>query len=78
VSIDVKEAQVKFFTPDASWTWYLVKAIEEEFGTFSLSELQSVRGKLGLPVKRDKFFKPTLHAPHWPIIRNVWRSTRTD
>jgi hypothetical protein len=64
-------AQVKFFTPDSSWTWYavefdgkdvfwgLVKGIEEEFGTFSLAELQSMRGKLGLPVERDRFFKPT-------------------
>ena len=64
-------AQVKFFTPDSGWTWYAVEfdgedifwgwvqGIEEEFGTFSLSELQSVRGKLGLPVERDKFFEPT-------------------
>jgi hypothetical protein len=64
-------AQVKFFTPDSGWTWYgvefdgtdvfwgWVQGIEEEFGTFSLSELQSVRGKLGLPVERDKCFEPT-------------------
>jgi DUF2958 family protein len=64
-------AQVKFFTPDSSWTWYAVEfdgedifwgwvqGIEEECGTFSLSELQSVRGKLGLPVERDRFFRPT-------------------
>jgi hypothetical protein len=64
-------AQVKFFTPDSGWTWYgvefdgtdvfwgWVQGVEEEFGTFSLSELQSVRGTLGLPVERDKFFEPT-------------------
>ena len=69
--LEEKIAQVKFFTPDSSWTWYAVEfdgedifwgwvqGIEEEFGTFSLSELQSVRGKLGLPVERDKFFEPT-------------------
>jgi hypothetical protein len=69
--LEEKIAQVKFFTPDSSWTWYavefdgedifwgLVHGFEEEFGTFSLSELQSVRGKLGLPVERDKFFEPT-------------------
>jgi hypothetical protein len=64
-------AQVKFFTPDSSWTWYatefdgkdtffgLADGFEKELGYFSLSELQSVRGKLGLPVERDKFFEPT-------------------
>jgi len=69
--LDEMIAQVKFFTPDSSWTWYavefdgedifwgLVQGFEEEFGTFSLSELESVRGKLGLPVERDKFFRPT-------------------
>lgn len=62
--------QCKFFTPDSSWTWYaiefdgtdtffgLVDGFEEELGYFSLSELQSVRGKLGLPIERDRYFKP--------------------
>jgi len=31
----------------------------DEWGTFSLNELQSVRGKLGLGLERDKWFKPT-------------------
>lgn len=65
-------AQVKFFTPDSSWTWYatefdgkdmffgLVMGFEKELGYFSLSELQKVRGKLGLPIERDKFFEPTI------------------
>jgi DUF2958 family protein len=64
-------AIVKFFTPDSSWTWYasefdgddlffgLAVGVEPELGYFSLSELQTVRGKLGLPVERDRFFKPT-------------------
>ena len=64
-------AQVKFFTPDSSWTWYasefdgkdiffgLVIGHYKEYGTFSLSELQSVRGALGLPVERDLHFEPT-------------------
>ncbi len=62
--------QVKFFTPDAQWSWYAieydqkdiffgyVKGLENELGTFSLSELKEVRGGMGLPVERDKFFKP--------------------
>ena len=64
-------AQVKFFTPDAGWTWYATEfdgkdtffgyviGVEKEFGAFSLTELKSIRGKLGLSVERDRFFKPT-------------------
>jgi hypothetical protein len=64
-------AMVKFFTPDSSWTWYasefdgedvffgLAVGIEPELGYFRLSELQSVRGRLGLPVERDRYFEPT-------------------
>ena len=63
-------AVVKFFYPDFHWTWYasefdgemfcgLVVGFEPELGYFSLSELESVRGKLGLPVERDKLFTPT-------------------
>ncbi len=63
-------ALVKFFTPDSSWTWYasefegediffgLVIGLAIEFGYFSLSELQSVTGPLGLPIERDLFFEP--------------------
>jgi len=61
---------VKYFTPDSSWTWYgceydgkdtffgLVDGHEKELGYFSLSELQSLRGPLGLPVERDLWWKP--------------------
>jgi hypothetical protein len=64
-------AVVKFFTPDSSWTWYvsefdgddlffgLAVGLEPELGYFRLSELQTVRGTLGLPVERDKYFEPT-------------------
>ena len=64
-------ARVKFFTPDAGWTWYasefdgedlffgLAVGFEPELGYFSLKELGQVRGKLGLPVERDKWFRPT-------------------
>ncbi len=57
---------VKFFTPDASWTWYaieydpetrtffgLVDGLERELGYFNLDELESLRGPLGLSVERD-------------------------
>ena len=63
-------APVKFFTPDAGWTWYasefdgddiffgLVSGIEVELGYFSLSELKSVKGPLGLPIERDLHYEP--------------------
>ena len=63
-------ALVKFFTPDSNWTWYasefdgedlffgLVSGLEVELGYFSLSELQSVKGPLGLPIERDLYYKP--------------------
>ncbi len=58
-------AYVKFFTPDSGWTWYatefdgedtffgLACGFEKELGYFSLSELESVRGPMGLPIERD-------------------------
>src|SRR3954468_7815512 len=64
-------AIVKFFTPDANWTWYasefdgedlffgLAVGFEPELGYFSLRELSQMRGKLGLPVERDISFVPT-------------------
>jgi hypothetical protein len=62
---------VKLFTPDAQCTWLLTELDsddlafglcdlgmgEPELGYVSLVELQSVRGKLGLPVERDLHFE---------------------
>ena len=67
-------APIKYFTPDAGWTWYptefdgtdtffgLVSGFDVELGYFSLSELESVRGGLRLPVERDLYYKPTTLA----------------
>jgi len=67
--LDAK-ALVKFFTPDSNWTWYasefdgediffgLVSGFELELGYFSLSELENVRGPLGLPIERDFYYEP--------------------
>ena len=65
-------ALVKFFTPDSSWTWYateydpvermffgLVDGLEKELGYFSLDELESIKGPLGLSIERDIYFEPT-------------------
>src|SRR5574341_609163 len=63
-------APVKFFTPDSNWTWYptefdgsdllfgLVSGFEVELGYFSVGELESVRGPLGLPLERDLYYEP--------------------
>ena len=60
----------KFFTPDGQWTWYateydpetreffgLVDGFEAELGYFSLGELESARGPLGLAIERDLHWK---------------------
>ena len=61
---------VKFFTPWSNWTWYatefdgtdtffgLVYGLEQEWGYFSLSELENVRGPYGLRIERDIYFRP--------------------
>jgi hypothetical protein len=36
----------------------LVSGVEVELGYFSLSELSGIRGRLGLPVERDRYFQP--------------------
>ena len=63
-------AQVKFFTPDSSFTFWatefdqedtffgLVDGLDKELGYFSLSELESIRGPMGLPIERDLYFDP--------------------
>ena len=63
-------AVAKFFTPASNWTWYateldgedrffgLVDGFDKELGYFSLSELASSRGPLGLPIERDRWFSP--------------------
>ena len=68
--------QIKLFTPDAQWTWYIieiskedkstcygyVQGFESELGYFSLKEVESIKGALGLGVERDLSFKPTALA----------------
>ena len=64
----------KFFTPDSNWTWYVTEGsaeeedyrffgyvcgMENEWGYFVLSELESARGPLGLPIERDLYFTPS-------------------
>ncbi|MGK9166722.1 DUF2958 domain-containing protein [Inquilinus limosus] len=64
---------VKLFTPDAGATWLLTELDPAdpdlgfglcdlglgfpELGSVRLSEITAVRGRLGLPVERDRFFR---------------------
>jgi hypothetical protein len=66
---------VKLFTPDAVCTWLLTELDPDdpdiafglcdlgmgfpELGSVSISEIEGVRGKLGLRVGRDLHFAPT-------------------
>jgi len=64
---------VKLFTPDSNWTWYIiefskadaktcygyVQGLESELGYFTLEELETVHGPLGLAIERDRSFTPT-------------------
>jgi hypothetical protein len=62
----------KFFLTGTGWSWYVTEGgaqdddflffgfvigMESEFGYFLLSELESVRNRLGLPVERDLAFR---------------------
>ena len=66
---------VKLFTPDGAATWLLTELDPEdpdiafglcdlgmgfpELGSVSIAELETVRGKLGLAVERDRHFEAT-------------------
>jgi hypothetical protein len=62
---------VKFFCPWNNWTWYAyeydpkdhlffgyVQGIENEVGYFSLEEMESVTGPMGLKIERDLHWEP--------------------
>lgn len=66
------QVHAKFFTPDSNWTWFVTEGEsdeddfrffgyvighEQEWGYFLLSELESARGPLNLPIERDLYFK---------------------
>ena len=63
---------VKLFTPDSNWNWYIiefskadrstcygyVQGLDSELGYFTLEELDSIHGPLGLAIERDLSFTP--------------------
>jgi hypothetical protein len=71
----------KFFDPVGSWTWYamnqdpadpsylwgIVKGFDIEAGSFSLTELESIKRPFGLGIERDLSFEPR------PAL-DVWRA----
>jgi hypothetical protein len=75
-------AYIKLFLD--GWTWYItelsidnnicfgyvISPFESELGYFSLNEIKSIKGSLGLSVERDISFKPTALA----IIRKAKKS----
>ena len=79
----------KFFTPDSNWTWFVTEGSDEEddfrffgyvigfeaeWGYFMLSELESARGPLGLPIERDLYFEP---GP-WSEVEARYRRERGE
>jgi hypothetical protein len=64
--------RVKFFDPCGYYTWYVqdwdgsdicfgyVVGDYPEWGSFSLSELASVKGRMGIGIEVDTGFRPTL------------------
>lgn len=79
-----QDVVAKFFDPTGSWTWYLmnqdpqdpdylwgiVKGFEVEIGSFSLSELQAIRGRFGLGIERDLYFTPRPASEVWESLIN--------
>ncbi len=65
---------VKFFDPSGSFTWFATEfdptagrffgkvfsshCTEGECGYFMLAELEGIKGRMGLGIERDRYFKP--------------------
>ena len=75
---------VKLFTPDSNWTWYIielskndtntcygyVQGIESELGYFTLEELETLHGPLGLAIERDMLFRPTSFSKIKKVVQD--------
>jgi len=71
---DLKDplCHVKLSTPDSNWSWFIIeisqedknlcygyiKGLESELGYFSIEELESVKGPLGVKIEVDLSFVP--------------------
>jgi hypothetical protein len=81
---------VKLFTPDAACTWLLSELDPDEpdiafglcdlgmqcpeLGSVRISELEAVRGPLGLPAERDRHFRPDKSLIDY--ARQAWAAGR--
>ncbi len=79
---------IKFFTPDSSFTWYVLEGQKtendfeffgivdsggfKEYGYFVLSELEKARGSLGLAIERDLYFKMK-KVSEIRELKNLWK-----
>lgn len=86
-TVDFKPV-VKLFTPDADCTWLLTELDPEdadiafglcdlgmgcpELGSVRISEIEGLRGALGLPVERDHHFEPEYTLMVY--ARAAWRA----
>ncbi len=80
---DDPTVHVKFFNPTGGYTWYATEFDGEDtfFGWvdggfpeleyFSLAELQAFRGKLGLGIERDRYFKPQPLSQFRPLVEKA-------
>ena len=85
---------VKFFDPSGAATWLITEMMpdgdtlfglgdlgmdEPELGTVRLSELQSVKGPLGLGIERDVWFRPRFPlSVYSEASRRVGRITEAE
>ncbi|HAZ13243.1 MAG: hypothetical protein A2X86_00560 [Bdellovibrionales bacterium GWA2_49_15] len=80
VPLKEKEIVCKFFNPCGAGTWYVVEGQQEEdnfilwglvdlheqeFGYFSLKELESIRLPFGLKIERDLHFTDSQVKDFW-------------
>ena len=68
-----KQIYCKFFPPWSNWTWYAMEYdpiekmffgyvkgfYEDEYGYFSLDEMESLKGPFGARVERDCYWRAT-------------------
>jgi len=80
--LNAQKVVAKFFDPCSQWTWYamnqdpedpdylwgIVKGFDVEIGSFSLSELQSVRNRFGLGIEQDLYFRPRPAIEVWEAL----------
>lgn len=83
----------KFFDPVGSATWYATEydvetkiaygyvtglGYDGEWGTFSISELESIKRPFGLTIERDLYFKETTYHDLFPEKKRLKDLTKTQ